>query len=293
MNEPLTTEHVDFFYRNGYLHIPQLIPPQELVAVQADTLAMIRKGLEAEEELPTYRYCVDALDNNRRCLYRIDRLLYHHGNESFKLLLAYPDLLRAIAQVVGDDHFASTVHSVVFKIPERGYPVPWHQDPLPIYRFPVFNVDIYLDHASPENGTLYVIPESHLGGYQGTPESHGGSPDFIHGWTLGKEADAPGAVPVLAQPGDVLLHSVTVLHGSFWNRSKSLRRTIYFHVDHLEDMRMRPPAQRKQHDYVRAQRHTLEAIELRRQRFPDEQPFAYRPVSPETLEKVFGGDGEA
>ena len=60
----------------------------------------------------------------------------------------------------------------MFKIPGCGAPQPWHQDGSAIFRYPVFNVDIYLDHATEDNGCLqdmvhqtearkqrYVIPQ--------------------------------------------------------------------------------------------------------------------------------------
>ena len=276
MNRTLTQEQIDFFYLNGYLHIPQLIPPEELEPVQRDTAEMINRGIEVEVDDPTYLYGFDATDNDRRCLYRINNLIKHHGNASFSLLLAYPKLLDAASQVVQDDYFVSSVHSIVFKISERGYPVPWHQDPVPIYQYPVFNVDIYLDEATPENGCLYVIPKTHLSGYHGKRE-------FIAAWTEGKEIDAPGAIPIITQPGDVIFHNTSVIHGSFWNRSNSLRRTIYFHIDHYQDVKKRPPDDRQRTAYLECQKITQEAIALRQREFPAEAAFNYNLVDEDML----------
>lgn len=43
-----------------------------------------------------------------------------------------------------------------------------------------------------------------------------------HGW------EAPGAIDVEMQLGDVLLHTVMVVHGSERARGRKLRRTIYY-----------------------------------------------------------------
>src|SRR5687768_13513474 len=115
MNGPLSPAQLDSFCLNGYLHIPQLIPAHELDAVRHDTEALIRKGLDEVIDDPTYCYGADASEKGRKCLYRINNLLSHHGHASFKLLLAYPPLLRAVQQAVNGDHFVSTVHSTVFK----------------------------------------------------------------------------------------------------------------------------------------------------------------------------------
>lgn len=264
---PLKKEQIASFQANGFLHIPQLIPPHELEAAQRDTWEMIQKGLEGPIDDPTYCYGADASDKGRKCLFRINNLLDKHDLNSCKLLLAYPPLLQAIQQAVGNDHFASTVHSTVFKIPHRGYPVPWHQDPVAVKRWPVFNVDIYLDEASPANGGLYVIPGSHLSGYHGSPE-------WVESWTQGKMEDAPGAIPVITRPGDVIFHSTTVLHGSFWNRSDSLRRTIYFHIDNWKDIALQPEAHRSR--YPKGQQITMDAVRARRAAYPNEQGFDYR-----------------
>ena len=265
---PLTDEQLRSFRADGYLHIPALIPAEELIGVQRDTFDLIQKGIDEQIDDPTYCYGADAQDRGRKCLFRINDLIAHHGHESFKLLLAFPPLLHAIHQAVSGDHFVSSVHSTVFKVPRRGYPVPWHQDPVTVMRFPVFNVDIYLDEGNPGNGGLYAIPGSHLAGYHGDPA-------FVHSWTKGREEDAPGAVPVLTQPGDVVFHATSVLHGSFWNRSDSLRRTIYFHIDHMEDARLQAPDSWLKPRYLPSQEIVADAIAIRAAKHAEETPFPY------------------
>lgn len=274
---PLTNEQLRAFRADGYLHIPALIPPEELAGVQHDTWELIQRGIDEPIADPTYLYGADAQHGGRKCLFRINDLIAHHGHESFKLLLAYPPLLHAIHQAVGGDHFVSSVHSTVFKVPHRGFPVPWHQDPVTIYRFPVFNVDIYLDEGNPGNGGLYAIPGSHLAGY------HAG-PALVQSWTKGREEDAPGAVPVITQPGDVVFHATTVLHGSFWNRSESLRRTIYFHIDHLEDARLQAADDWLKPRYLPSQEIVADAVALRAAKYPAEKPFPYWKITASELE---------
>jgi Phytanoyl-CoA dioxygenase (PhyH) len=267
----LTPAQLDFFKLTGYLHLPGLVPPKELAALHRETKALIGKGIDHPVDDPSYKYGLDAQDKSRKCLFRIDDLLTRHDpHGSFRLLLAYPPLLQAISDVVGGDYFSSPIHSLVFKIPHRGYPVPWHQDPVPILRYPVFNADIYLDKAYPENGGLWVIPGSHLGGY------HANNPQFVKSRTAGKNEDAPGAIPVNAEAGDVLFHVSTLLHGSFWNRGKTLRRTIYFAVDHYQDVVLKPQNEWPQNLYLTGQQQVEEAIALRKKTYPQESAFEFR-----------------
>src|SRR5688500_14957707 len=100
MQPPLTPEQLRSFKADGFLHITRLIPPDELRVVQRDSQDLIDRGLDGNPPDKTYLYGQDATDNGRKCLFRINDLIAHHGHESFKLLLGYPRLLSAISQAV-------------------------------------------------------------------------------------------------------------------------------------------------------------------------------------------------
>ena len=51
-----------------------------------------------------------------------------------------------------------------------------------------------------------------------------------HGFNL------PGALPVVAEPGDVVLHSPNILHGSRATRGKPMRRISYFAYYEIDDL---------------------------------------------------------
>ena len=121
-----------------------------------------------------------------------------------------------------------------------------------------------------------VFPGSHLAGYH-DPARH---PDFIERWTGGRdESTAEGAVPVPATRGDVIFHATTVIHGSPWNRSDDLRRTVYFHFDHRLDVELagdRWP----QRQFAEARSVPVRAVETRARLHPEEKPFAIDPSAP-------------
>ncbi len=274
---PLTQVQLDAFARDGFLLVKGLVPETERAGVDRDSLELIERGKAGPFGDDRWQYREDPEHDNQLCVFRVNQLLAPDMPRSFQLLLAYPPLLHAVSQLMGGDVFATSVHSLVFKLPKHGAPAPWHQDPVKIFRFPVFNMDIYLDAAHRDNGGLWVMPGSHLGGYH-NPQRN---PDFIKSWTQGLEADAPGAVAVEAEPGDVIFHATSVVHGSFWNRSDSLRRTVYYHFDHLADVALagdRWP----QKDFRGAHEVTAAAIAERARQRPNETPFEYRPL-PEGL----------
>ena len=271
---PLTQDQLDAFARDGFLLVKGLVPEHERADVDRDSLELIERGKAGPFGDDRWVYREDPEFGNRLCTFRINQLLAPDMPQSFRLLLAYPPLLRAVSQLMGGDLFATSVHSLVFKMPKHGVPAPWHQDPVKVFRYPVFNMDVYLDAAHPDNGGLWVIPGSHLAGYH-NPKHH---PDFIQSWTGGRNADAPGAIAVETEPGDVIFHATTVIHGSFWSRAESLRRTVYYHFDHLADVALagdRWP----QNGFARAHAVKAAAIAERAGLYPGEAPFDY-PVLP-------------
>ncbi len=268
---PLSAEQLGAFARDGFLHVAGLVPESELAAPDRDSLELIERGIAGPFGDERWRYQEDAENGKDHCLYRVNHLAATDMPPSFQVLLAYPRLLAAIGQLVDGDDFAASVHALVFKLPLHGAPARWHQDPVKVFRFPVFNVDIYLDDASTDNGCVRAFPGSHLAGHHSPAES----PDFIESWTGGgDEASARGAVAIPAKRGDVIFHATTLVHGSPWNRSEDLRRTIYFHIDHRRDVELagdRWP----QRQFAEAREVTARAVAMRAERRPEEQPFPY------------------
>jgi ectoine hydroxylase-related dioxygenase (phytanoyl-CoA dioxygenase family) len=86
-----------------------------------------------------------------------------------------------------------------------------------------FTCDIYIDPSTVDNGCVWGLPGSHIAA---GPDLDEGSLDF----------GARGAVPLAAQPGDMLIHSTGVLHGSPTNTSGAIRRTLYFHYRTREEI---------------------------------------------------------
>lgn len=268
---PLTPKQLRDFAADGFLHVPSMVPEDELAAPDRDSMELIERGIEGPFGDDRWRYRPDLAHGLERCLYRVNDLAAADMPSSFQVLLAYPPLLAAVSQLMNGDEFAASVHALVFKLPRHGVPAHWHQDPVKVFRFPVFNMDIYLDDATVDNGCLRVFPGSHLTGYHAPADS----PGFIESWTNGAdEGKAESAVPVPVKRGDVIFHATTVIHGSPWNRADELRRTIYFHFDHWLDVELagdRWP----QRQFAEARDVTSRAVENRARMHPEEVPFPY------------------
>ena len=165
----------------------------------------------------------------------------------------------------------------MFKLPERGREIPLHADCDRLSAgFPgdheQVTVDIYLDDADESNGCVRIVPGSHLGDVSQEELDLGGG--------------HPGLVPVPMQAGDVLLHSMRLLHYSPKNRSCDLRRTHYLEFQPFSKL-MRdgiwpsaPVPEQWLHDRVRFNRHAAELRQTMRYKelvelIPVEVPAGY------------------
>ena len=160
------------------------------------------------------RWIYNKTTDNRECLRRINGLDSTDMPQSFQVLLGNPKLLWAVHQLMEGDFFAASVQALVYKAAKYGITLNWHQDPINVRRFPAFNMDIYLDQATVENGCVYVIPESHLAGY------HAKDPGFIEQWTDGKGIEAEKAVL-----GGIMLRNET------WDLVSDLVKEDDFHQE--------------------------------------------------------------
>ena len=138
----------------------------------------------------------------------------------FRVVSVNPRVLGVVRAILGPVVVPAN-SAMVVKMPGAGAAVPWHRDPHDETGPPEtrdgagdFVCDVYLDHSTVGNGCLWAIPGSHRG------EKRDVDPlDF----------NVEGAVPLEVGPGDMILHSTGVLHGSPQNRSAEQRRTLYLH----------------------------------------------------------------
>ena len=209
-------EIVASFDRDGYVQLPQAIGLEELAALQEDSAHIIEEGYEGKE--PESDYFFDALpDTGEVVFHRVQYVFPKARNNSFIKLLAHPLVLQVVQRLLGDD-FICEAEAFVFKVPGNGKEVPVHCDgdpSQPDVMEMVFNVDYYLDDATPENGCLLAAPGSHKLNLSGEEVRAQGF-------------DYPGLIELPVKAGDVLFHNVKLVHGSRRNSANSLRRTLYY-----------------------------------------------------------------
>lgn len=205
-------------------------------------------------------------------------------SEAALRLYGHPRLLAVAAAVNGDD-FVPFNEALFIKEPGRGASVAWHQDGLTHWDSPDwdqgshgFNFMAQLYGCTPANG-VWVLPGSHKLGRADISALVAAS---------GTERLAD-AVPIVCKPGDVAITNRQAVHGSFANTSKDWRVTLNFGFHRRRSVLgvtgggLHNAVAVYDDDRIRQRARMIGlGIDARRQRFPDETPYAYKPHEGET-----------
>jgi hypothetical protein len=191
---------------------------------------------------------------------------------------AHPTLLGIAAAVNGED-FAPFSEGYIIKKPGEGAPFAWHQDGMTHWNSPDwdplmhgFNFMVQLYPSNAANG-VWFIPGTHKLGkldIKAMVEENGSNL-------------LPGAVPLICNSGDVAISNRQVLHSSFANSTGDWRVTLNLGCHRRSAVlgangRSFNGAQTYDAERIRKRAEVIGyAIDARRQRFPQEMPFVYRP----------------
>ncbi len=206
---------------------------------------------------------------------------------------AHPGLLRVAEAIHGED-FAPFHEVIFFKDPGLGAAVSWHQDGDTHWDNPSFDEDIHgfnfmlqVYGSTAVNG-VWVVPGTHKRGRMNIK-------DMIA--EAGSER-LPDAVPMVCEPGDVVICNRQIVHGSFANTGFEPRLTVNFgfhrrsSVLNVKGAGMHSEA--VVYDEAHIKKRSLAiglAIAARKKRFPDETPYEYKPLAGEGF--VYDADARA
>lgn len=207
-----------------------------------------------------------------------------HGNlqlmDSCLRLYGHPGLLAACESVLRDD-FVPYNEVTFIKEPGLGPSVAWHQDGTTHWNAADWDCDAHgfnfmsqLYPSTPGNG-VWVLPGSHRLGKVNIRQlvEESGS-ERIH-----------GAVPLVCDGGDVIMTNRQLAHGSFANSSPDRRVTLnagFFArrrvLNITTELLSGEPATFNEARVNERSRMISIAIDARRQRFPAETSYSYRPL---------------
>ena len=214
-------------------------------------------------------WTVELLDGN---LHLMDAALRLYG---------HPGLLGVAAGILGDD-FVPYNEVTFVKEAGLGPSVAWHQDGTTHWTAPDWDMG-----AHGFNFMTQLYPSTAGNGVWVLPGSHKLGKADIKRLVAGSGSDRiEGAVPMLAGAGDTIVTNRQLLHGSFANSSPDRRITL--NEGFFPRKRVLGVTARRLHGAVEtydeariAERCRILqiAIDARRQRFPQERAYVYRPLA--------------
>ncbi len=207
----------------------------------------------------------------------------------------HPGLLK-VAEAINGADFAPFNEALFIKDPGIGAAVSWHQDGVTHWDNPDFDQDIHgfnfmaqVFGSTAVNG-VWVLPGTHKHGKLDIADLVGSS---------GSER-LEGAVPIVCNPGDVAICNRQLLHGSFPNCGFEPRVTVNFgfhrrsSVLGVDGGGIHSARQVFDEEVVTRRSRTIGyAIDARKQRFPDEEPYCYQPLADKASEYVWNDAARA
>jgi ectoine hydroxylase-related dioxygenase (phytanoyl-CoA dioxygenase family) len=192
---------------------------------------------------------------------------------------ANPNILRVAESINGKD-FAPFNEALFIKEPGIGAAVSWHQDGVTHWDSEDFNEDIHgfnfmaQAYGSTAVNGVWVMPGTHKTGKIDIKK--------LVAETGSERLD--GAVPIVCNPGDVVICNRQILHGSFPNCGFEPRITVNFgfhkrsSVLGIKGGGIHSESQVFDEEIItRRSRAMGYAIEARKQKYPSEVAFSYQP----------------
>lgn len=201
-------------------------------------------------------------------------------SEAALRLYGHPELLKVAAAVNGDD-FAPFNEVLFIKDPGVGAAVSWHQDGDTHWENPKFDEGIHgfnfmaqLYGSTPVNG-VWVVPGTHKQGRLDIKQMVAAS---------GSER-LQNAVPMVCNPGDVIICNRQLVHGSFANSGYEPRLTLNFgfhrrsSVLGVRGAGIHSPVSVYSTEVIEKRAEMIAyAVDARHQKYPEEKPYEYQPA---------------
>jgi phytanoyl-CoA hydroxylase len=253
----VTEAQRDAWHRDGFFVLRGFAPPATGAAMADEAIAEIRSNPpRAEAGQKAYRTPAglwvqpegqgmpDAVEPEDRVAKVFNTHLGGTAQE-FAVSAACADV---VAGLLGDD---IDVFQSMFILKNPGaWGQPWHQDS---YYFdfdhqPQVGLWLAISEATVENGCLFVLPGSH----RRPVETHvpDARPNANQGYLEILGIDESTAVPVLMQPGDLLVFHSYLIHKSVDNLGSNRRAAMVYHYGRAGSVNLAAPEVQRVQDQV-------------------------------------------
>ena len=276
----ITDEQAHSFLDAGLLVLRNVVGDAERAALKRETLPLVERAAARAADDPyraDFRYRTQTVSGSS-VAYRVEYVI--DKSAACRALLGHPFILNTVEKLQGPN-FIPTYDALVFKLAGEAPAIPWHRDASPerVDDAPIFNVDFYLDGSDLTNCVW------------GVPGSNHWPPGRVEAFLAERQRitfDRAGAVPILMEPGDALIHNILVLHGSGPAQSW-FRRVLYYEFRPAETERRHGPHHPR---YIPLKQRVLVSSLEERRAIPyvgDEVSYAYRPTAGFAMDVVDTG----
>lgn len=219
----LTPQQLDFYRREGYLVVHDVLDALELERLRAAMFALLDGARGVSDHTDLY----DLEDSHTPESPRVRRLkLPHRHHPAFAELIRSPKVLALLTPLLGPSVRMHTC-KLNLKSADYGAPVEWHQDWAfyPHTNDDVLALGVMLDDFEPDNGPMMVVPGTHFGPIHDHHQSGffvgAIDPTLVHD-------ELARAVPLIAKAGSITLHHARLIHGSAQNTSGRSRNFLLY-----------------------------------------------------------------
>ncbi len=217
-SEVLSARQVGQFRELGYTTAPDFFTPREVAAMLAELERFKREGLGRNVATDG-----DGATHSRtRINYQIIPL--NDKSALFRALPFHPKVKQAVSQLIGDP-FLRQLDQIFLKPARSGAGTAWHTDNA-YFKIadPTLGVGLWiaLHEATVANGTMHVIPRSHLQTFE-----HYRDPNSDH--HIRFDADESQAVPIALPAGGALFFNYGVAHCTKANTTDKERAGLAYH----------------------------------------------------------------
>ncbi|MGE4607721.1 MAG: phytanoyl-CoA dioxygenase family protein [Myxococcota bacterium] len=230
MPDALTPAMRESWDRDGFFCLPGFADSSVLEAMEARVVELVRVAAAGESIGDAYvmkeqrlaEVAVEPEDEVSK-LFRI-----HRDEKLFREFVSDEALLDVAENLLGPDIDCFLSQFIAKRPGALGQP--WHQDSFyfPFDRGPQVGIWLAVTEARMDNGPLWVVPGSHTEPIHAVvPDSR---PHANYGYVEIVDYDTSAEIPVLMQPGDLLVFHSHLFHRSTDNDSDTSRLAMVYHL---------------------------------------------------------------
>lgn len=219
----------DAYEDQGFVRLPGFAPPSTCDA-------MLERVIEITNDPGSAIVLPEANLDGRE----VSKVFKLHRDSVFADFCRDAKVTDLVAELVGSEQLDCFLSQFIFKNP-GAWGQPWHQDS---YYFPfeparpITGVWLAVSEATLTNGCLHVVPGSHREPvHEHVPDAR---PGANYGYVEIVDHDMSGSVPVLMDPGDLLLFDSHLMHRSTDNQSAGIRAAMVYHYAATGTRELRP-----------------------------------------------------